>query len=857
MVKKNSIPERWRHLKAVGQRVPGSRFIAFKVPLKGVTNQRVTQNQKFTPKDLIAAIRSQNEELGLIIDLTNTERYYTTKDLPKSVQYVKLHTAGLKIPDDATIHQFKRVVYKFLAANSDSDKLIGVHCTTGINRTGYLICRYLIDVDLWRPLHALSAFAQARGHPIEGTVYIEDIVKGPSRSNVGIDLPPTLEEKRAWDTGTYYAPENLSRERGVKDETIKPLLELIPGHEHADFDARDRRPLPLMRSRSDDYQDDGRDYFNPRSEFRGRGLPLGDMNDDLDFRGRDLPSSMSERFRRRAVDFNPEGRFNPEMENRRSFHGSDPRHLMDPRDNYGPRDGQRLRGMPQEQMGYDDRMRGQQSPVQGYSDYNEPPYRGPSYPPGKMNSAQYDDNEPERRIRPLSSDLDFRERLRRQEFQGMESEDQRFDPREREMMADSFKGPFNERMRPRNARTLEGPMNSRMNARSMQPLVEPGNDMMNPRNARSLEGPMNSRMNVRNTQALGEAVNDMMNPRNARALEGPMNSRMNARGIQPLGEAVNDMMNPRDRRVMEGPMHDRMNPRDGRFMEGSAQERFSQRDPQSMRNTMDERPMGGPAERMPPSREAQLMEGSMNNRMYARDPRQMEASASERMPTRVARLMDLPLNDRANPREAQGMENSMNDRIPPRDSRALNRPVNEMMTTRDARSMEGPLNSRMHSRVDRAMEGSMNDQMHSREGAAYERVPLRDTRAIEGLMNEIMYQRDVRTRQESMNEPMHPRDPRAMEGSMNERMYSHDSEFPVSKQREFMNDSRPFEGRKINPSEESLRGANRFAPYPSLMKPGQPAEMARGLPRNDIRDPRDMLPPSQDAGRFPPRSRFN
>ncbi|PIO10411.1 hypothetical protein AB205_0060440, partial [Aquarana catesbeiana] len=58
----------------------GSRFIAFKVPLKGATNQRVTETQKFTPKDLVTAIRNQNEELGLIVDLTNTERYYTTKD---------------------------------------------------------------------------------------------------------------------------------------------------------------------------------------------------------------------------------------------------------------------------------------------------------------------------------------------------------------------------------------------------------------------------------------------------------------------------------------------------------------------------------------------------------------------------------------------------------------------------------------------------------------------------------------------------------------------------------------------------------------------------------------------------------
>lgn len=36
------------------------------------------------------------------------------------------------------------------------DKLIGVHCTHGLNRTGYLICRYLIDVDEMDPEEAIE-----------------------------------------------------------------------------------------------------------------------------------------------------------------------------------------------------------------------------------------------------------------------------------------------------------------------------------------------------------------------------------------------------------------------------------------------------------------------------------------------------------------------------------------------------------------------------------------------------------------------------------------------------------------------------------------------------------------------------
>ncbi|XP_064418825.1 RNA/RNP complex-1-interacting phosphatase isoform X2 [Latimeria chalumnae] len=188
MVKKNTIPEGWRAITPVGQRIPETRFIAFKVPLKGSVNQRLTPQQKFTPKDLISLIKAQNEELGLIIDLTNTTRYYEEKDLPKSVQYKKLFTVGLEVPDDPTILQFKRTIRKFLWENTDNDKLIGVHCTNGVNRTGYLICRYLIDVEGWDPETAIQAFGEARGHIMDGTVYLNDLQIGPFRNNLGMDV---------------------------------------------------------------------------------------------------------------------------------------------------------------------------------------------------------------------------------------------------------------------------------------------------------------------------------------------------------------------------------------------------------------------------------------------------------------------------------------------------------------------------------------------------------------------------------------------------------------------------------------------------------------------------------------------
>ena len=56
-----------------------------------------------------------------------------------------------------------------------SESVIGVHCTHGVNRTGYLICRYLIQKLSWDPENAIEKFAEFRGHPIERNNYLHSL----------------------------------------------------------------------------------------------------------------------------------------------------------------------------------------------------------------------------------------------------------------------------------------------------------------------------------------------------------------------------------------------------------------------------------------------------------------------------------------------------------------------------------------------------------------------------------------------------------------------------------------------------------------------------------------------------------
>ncbi|XP_066495499.1 RNA/RNP complex-1-interacting phosphatase isoform X2 [Tiliqua scincoides] len=176
---KTSLPDRWIHYLPLGKRIPGTRFIAFKVPLKESFEWRLSPKERFSPLDLVNQVREQQEELGLIIDLTYTTRYYEPTELPATLQYCKILTVGHEVPSKKTISKFKNAVAKFLLENQHNDKLIGVHCTHGLNRTGYLVCRYLIDVEGMDPNWAIELFNRSRGHSIERQNYIEDL-KGRS-----------------------------------------------------------------------------------------------------------------------------------------------------------------------------------------------------------------------------------------------------------------------------------------------------------------------------------------------------------------------------------------------------------------------------------------------------------------------------------------------------------------------------------------------------------------------------------------------------------------------------------------------------------------------------------------------------
>jgi len=177
---KNKVPDRWLDYRAIGGVVANSNFIAFKVPLYERLCEHLPLPERHTTCDVINAI----PRLGLVINLTNTQndtKYYQPRDwLENGVAYKWIKTEGHVTPSRPLLERFCRTVKSFIEENPQ--KLVGVHCTHGLNRTGYFVCSYLVLCNNVSPSDAMRNFSVARGHQIERPNYINAIMQHRSQN---------------------------------------------------------------------------------------------------------------------------------------------------------------------------------------------------------------------------------------------------------------------------------------------------------------------------------------------------------------------------------------------------------------------------------------------------------------------------------------------------------------------------------------------------------------------------------------------------------------------------------------------------------------------------------------------------
>lgn len=146
------------------------------MPLKETVGQSIEPEKRFTAAALLQAFPG----IKYVIDLTNTDRYYDEKEFTNSgIKYEKVMVRGHDVPSMDVVKKFFKTMDDFTSSCGE-DEIVGVHCTHGINRTGYLICRYLVQQLGWELENCLKAFESARGYPIEREAYLASLKKTPS-----------------------------------------------------------------------------------------------------------------------------------------------------------------------------------------------------------------------------------------------------------------------------------------------------------------------------------------------------------------------------------------------------------------------------------------------------------------------------------------------------------------------------------------------------------------------------------------------------------------------------------------------------------------------------------------------------
>ncbi|GAQ88422.1 mRNA capping enzyme family protein [Klebsormidium nitens] len=167
------IPEGWLQCPPYGEPVDG--LIPCKVPLGERFDHLLELHQRLTPKLLTERLRRAGTPIGLVIDLTNTNRYYKEKEFTsQNVKYIKIGLRGRnEVPDAESVNLFYYEVMRY--RQTKGAKHILVHCTHGHNRTGYMIATFLARTTAPTVAEANQRFAAARPPGIYKEEYLAEL----------------------------------------------------------------------------------------------------------------------------------------------------------------------------------------------------------------------------------------------------------------------------------------------------------------------------------------------------------------------------------------------------------------------------------------------------------------------------------------------------------------------------------------------------------------------------------------------------------------------------------------------------------------------------------------------------------
>ena len=117
-------------MKSVGNTVEGTIFVPCKVP--------ISRSGIWT----VNALKNRRPDVKFIIDMAGTEYYSPAECRAAGITHRKIFMNPDRrgYPDEVHVQEFFQAVEEAEDVLEEGE-LIAVHCTRGLNRTGYMICR--------------------------------------------------------------------------------------------------------------------------------------------------------------------------------------------------------------------------------------------------------------------------------------------------------------------------------------------------------------------------------------------------------------------------------------------------------------------------------------------------------------------------------------------------------------------------------------------------------------------------------------------------------------------------------------------------------------------------------------------
>lgn len=121
------------------------------------------------------------DQIFAVVDVSHEAPVYDPAGLERGgIEYHKLATVSKFPPTADEVKAFEDLVDSLRGAiasgdTKSKDKLVGVHCHYGFNRTGMFIVCYLIDRLGWNLEDAIEEFAKCRPPGIKHEYFIDEL----------------------------------------------------------------------------------------------------------------------------------------------------------------------------------------------------------------------------------------------------------------------------------------------------------------------------------------------------------------------------------------------------------------------------------------------------------------------------------------------------------------------------------------------------------------------------------------------------------------------------------------------------------------------------------------------------------